>query len=119
VGRQDAWVATAQENTNRKIITPTDIVVSLPPVPTGRQTWGAVVSMALCVALLIASGFMPIRLLTPIATDLHATEGMAGQAAQYRQGRSAAGFVMLSLHAFEDLGGHGVLKPKTKYERLS
>jgi hypothetical protein len=68
--------------------------------------------MALCVALLIASGFMPIRLLTPIATDLHATEGIAGQAAQDRQGRGAAGCVMLSLHAFEDLGGHGV--PRTK-----
>ncbi|WP_434388357.1 MFS transporter [Melittangium boletus] len=36
--------------------------------------------MALCVALLIASEFMPVSLLTPIATDLHATEGMAGQA---------------------------------------
>ena len=36
--------------------------------------------MALCVALLIASEFMPVSLLTPIATDLHATEGMTGQA---------------------------------------
>jgi predicted MFS family arabinose efflux permease len=46
----------------------------------GRQTWSAVGSMALCVALLIASEFMPVSLLTPIAKDLHATEGMAGQA---------------------------------------
>src|SRR5436309_4043424 len=46
----------------------------------GRQTWSAVGSMALCVALLIASEFMPISLLTPIARDLHATTGMAGQA---------------------------------------
>jgi len=46
----------------------------------GRQTWSAVGSMALCVALLIASEFMPVSLLTPIAHDLHATEGMAGQA---------------------------------------
>jgi predicted MFS family arabinose efflux permease len=45
-----------------------------------RQTWSAVGSMALCVALLIASEFMPVSLLTPIAHDLHATEGMAGQA---------------------------------------
>ncbi|RYE41835.1 MAG: MFS transporter [Hyphomicrobiales bacterium] len=30
--------------------------------------------------MLIASEFMPVSLLTPIATDLHATEGMAGQA---------------------------------------
>ncbi len=44
------------------------------------QTWSAVGSMALCVALLIASEFMPVSLLTPIAADLHATQGMAGQA---------------------------------------
>src|SRR6476619_456552 len=42
--------------------------------------WSAVGSMALCVAMLIASEFMPVSLLTPIASDLHATEGMAGQA---------------------------------------
>ena len=42
--------------------------------------WSAVGSMAMCVALLIAAEFMPVSLLTPIATDLHATDGMAGQA---------------------------------------
>ncbi|WP_457579194.1 MFS transporter [Ensifer adhaerens] len=42
--------------------------------------WGAVVSMALCVAVLIASEFMPVSLLTPIAGDLVMTEGQAGQA---------------------------------------
>lgn len=42
--------------------------------------WGAVVSMALCVAVLIASEFMPVSLLTPIANDLAMTEGQAGQA---------------------------------------
>ena len=36
--------------------------------------------MTLCVSLLIASEFMPVSLLTPIAADLNATEGMAGQA---------------------------------------
>jgi len=36
--------------------------------------------MTLCVSLLIASEFMPVSLLTPIASDLHATEGQAGQA---------------------------------------
>ena len=36
--------------------------------------------MTLCVAMLIASEFMPVSLLTPIAADLRATEGMAGQA---------------------------------------
>jgi predicted MFS family arabinose efflux permease len=42
--------------------------------------WSAVGSMALCVAMLIASEFMPVSLLTPIAHDLGATDGMAGQA---------------------------------------
>ena len=44
------------------------------------HAWSAVGSMTLCVALLIASEFMPVSLLTPIAADLNATEGMAGQA---------------------------------------
>lgn len=42
--------------------------------------WSAVGSMAMCVALLIAAEFMPVSLLTPIASDLHASVGMAGQA---------------------------------------
>jgi len=42
--------------------------------------WAAVFAMTLCVAALIASEFMPVSLLTPIATDLHLTEGQAGQA---------------------------------------
>jgi predicted MFS family arabinose efflux permease len=42
--------------------------------------WGAVASMALCVAVLIASEFMPVSLLTPIAGDLALTEGHVGQA---------------------------------------
>lgn len=42
--------------------------------------WSAVGSMTLCVAMLIASEFLPVSLLTPIAADLRATEGMAGQA---------------------------------------
>src|SRR4051794_41722718 len=44
------------------------------------ETWSAVGSMALCVTLLIAAEFMPVSLLTPIAQDLHASAGMAGQA---------------------------------------
>jgi predicted MFS family arabinose efflux permease len=36
--------------------------------------------MTLCVAMLIAAEFMPVSLLTPLAADLHASEGMAGQA---------------------------------------
>lgn len=45
-----------------------------------RTERGAVLSMALCVAVLIASEFMPVSLLTPIATELGVTEGHAGQA---------------------------------------
>ena len=36
--------------------------------------------MSLCVFALIASEFMPVSLLTPIATDLQVSEGQAGQA---------------------------------------
>jgi predicted MFS family arabinose efflux permease len=39
-----------------------------------------VFALTLCVSTLIASEFMPVSLLTPIATDLHLTEGLAGQA---------------------------------------
>ena len=42
--------------------------------------WGAVFALTLCVATLIASEFMPVSLLTLIATGLHMTEGRAGQA---------------------------------------
>ncbi|GAB2490531.1 MFS transporter [Comamonas humi] len=35
--------------------------------------------MTLCVFALIASEFMPVSLLTPMAADLHVSEGMAGQ----------------------------------------
>lgn len=41
--------------------------------------WSGVFAMSLCVFALIASEFMPVSLLTPMATDLHVTEGMAGQ----------------------------------------
>ncbi len=41
--------------------------------------WGGVFAMTLCVFALIASEFMPVSLLTPMAADLHVTEGMAGQ----------------------------------------
>lgn len=41
--------------------------------------WGGVFAMTLCVFVLIASEFIPVSLLTPIANDLHITEGLAGQ----------------------------------------
>ena len=53
---------------------------------TQAPAWGAVLSMALCVALLIASEFMPVSLLTPVAAatpvvqvgDASVVEGHAG-----------------------------------------
>src|SRR3954470_19213262 len=43
-------------------------------------SWGAVLALTLCASTLLASEFMPVSLLTPIASDLHLTEGQAGQA---------------------------------------
>src|SRR3954471_18863027 len=43
-------------------------------------SWGAVLALTLCASTLVASEFMPVSLLTPIATDLHLSEGQAGQA---------------------------------------
>ena len=40
--------------------------------------WSAVLAMSLCVFALIASEFMPVSLLTPIADDLSVSEGFAG-----------------------------------------
>jgi predicted MFS family arabinose efflux permease len=48
--------------------------------PSRTPAWGAVIALTLCVSTLIASEFMPVSLLTPIASDLHLTEGHAGQA---------------------------------------
>jgi predicted MFS family arabinose efflux permease len=42
--------------------------------------WIAVYAISLAVAGLITSEFLPVSILTPIAKDLHVTEGMAGQA---------------------------------------
>lgn len=41
--------------------------------------WGGVFAMTLCVFALIASEFMPVSLLTPMASDLRVSEGLAGQ----------------------------------------
>lgn len=41
--------------------------------------WSGVFAMTLCVFALIASEFMPVSLLTPMAQTLHVTEGMTGQ----------------------------------------
>jgi predicted MFS family arabinose efflux permease len=42
--------------------------------------WGAVFAMALGAFVLVASEFMPVSLLTPVAAELHISEGQAGQA---------------------------------------
>lgn len=42
--------------------------------------WGAVLALSLGAFALVASEFMPVSLLTPIAADLRITEGQAGQA---------------------------------------
>lgn len=42
--------------------------------------WGAVTCLSLLTFVLVASEFMPVSLLTPIATELAITEGQAGQA---------------------------------------
>lgn len=44
-----------------------------------RESWGAVFAMSLAAFVLVASEFMPVSLLTPIALDLHITGGQAGQ----------------------------------------
>jgi predicted MFS family arabinose efflux permease len=47
--------------------------------PERAPSWGAVVALSLGAFALVASEFMPVSLLTPIAGDLHITEGQAGQ----------------------------------------
>ena len=44
-----------------------------------RGGWASVFALTLCVSTLIASEFMPVSLLTPMARDLGLTEGLAGQ----------------------------------------
>lgn len=41
--------------------------------------WSGVFAMTLCVFVLIASEFMPVSLLTPMAGDLRVSEGLTGQ----------------------------------------
>lgn len=59
-----------QTDENRKIT---------PGSGTPPAHWSGVFAMTLCVFALIASEFMPVSLLTPMAQTLHVTEGMAGQ----------------------------------------
>ena len=43
-----------------------------------RSPWGAVICLSLMTFTLVASEFMPVSLLTPIAQDLAITEGQVG-----------------------------------------
>ncbi len=60
--------------------TTVDLEHAQPPRTTPGAAWSAVGAMSMCVAMLIAAEFMPVSLLTPIAADLHASQGAAGQA---------------------------------------
>jgi predicted MFS family arabinose efflux permease len=53
---------------------------SAPQERNSRSGWSAVFALTLCVSTLIASEFMPVSILSPIASDLHLTQGAAGQA---------------------------------------
>ena len=48
------------------------------PESTQPAHWNGVFAMTLCVFALIASEFMPVSLLTPMAADLGVSEGLAG-----------------------------------------
>jgi predicted MFS family arabinose efflux permease len=63
--------------------------------------WGGVFAMTLCVFALIASEFMPVSLLTPMASDLKVSEGMAGQGIAI----SGAFAVLMSLSISKLAGG--------------
>lgn len=49
------------------------------PIATQPAYWSGVFAMTLCVFALIASEFMPVSLLTPLAADLQVSEGLIGQ----------------------------------------
>ncbi|WP_241198488.1 MFS transporter [Pseudomonas granadensis] len=55
------------------------MTATLPTPPQSHASWGAVFAMSLAAFVLVASEFMPVSLLTPIASDLHISEGQAGQ----------------------------------------
>ena len=54
------------------------ITVTEPQTGNTQAHWGGVFAMTLCVFALIASEFMPVSLLTPMAADLRVSEGLAG-----------------------------------------
>lgn len=69
--------------------------------PEGSAAWGAVLAMALAAFALVASEFMPVSLLTPIATELLVSEGQAGQAIAV-----SGAFALLTSLCIASLAGH-------------
>ena len=49
------------------------------PDKSQMHSWAAVFAMSLAAFALVASEFMPVSLLTPLAADLQISEGQAGQ----------------------------------------
>lgn len=47
--------------------------------PATPASWSGVLALSVCAFALVASEFLPVSLLTPMASDLQVTEGMAGQ----------------------------------------
>ncbi|HEV7873018.1 MAG TPA: MFS transporter [Enterovirga sp.] len=67
-----------------------------------KASRSAVLALTLCASSLVASEFMPVSLLTPIATDLYLTEGQAGQAI------SVSGFFAVLTSLFIAAASRGV-----------
>ncbi|MGH8864331.1 MAG: MFS transporter [Burkholderiales bacterium] len=77
-----------------------DITFSQCEVQNGAAHWGGVLAVALGAFALIASEFMPVSLLTPIAADLGISEGQAGQAISV-----SGGFALLTSLFVSTLAG--------------
>jgi predicted MFS family arabinose efflux permease len=58
--------------------TPATDALGAPQTGETPAYWSGIFAMTLCVFALIASEFMPVSLLTPIAVDLRISEGLAG-----------------------------------------
>ncbi|MEL0167358.1 MAG: MFS transporter [Pseudomonadaceae bacterium] len=56
-----------------------DALAPQPASSTANANWGAVWAMSLCAFAMVASEFLPVSLLTPMAADLAVSEGAVGQ----------------------------------------
>ena len=71
-----------------------------PALPEEPSAWGAVLALSLGAFALVASEFLPVSLLTPIAADLRISEGQAGQAIAI-----SGAFALLSSLVISSLAG--------------